>query len=155
CFSAPDGWELVARASGSVRARISQHFLEASTFSRCRTVEFGHTTQTEKYPHIHVVNPAAWSCLKSGLVEVAGQLVSIEMLARHRERLRAIGDHPFAKWQDGIDGLIECIPDDDYSTLPSPPRAKEARKEELPFWLALSAHCERAEVGVDPCRAIY
>jgi superfamily II DNA or RNA helicase len=96
-----------------------------------------------------------WSFLKSGLVEAAGQLVSIEMLARHRKRLRAIGDHPFTKWQDGIEGLIECVPDHDHSSLRPLPRAKEAREEELPFWLALSTHCERAEVGVDACRSIY
>ncbi len=33
-LSAPHGWELIARASGGTRARISQHFLETDAFSK-------------------------------------------------------------------------------------------------------------------------
>lgn len=154
-FFAPHGFELVVRTSDAVRARISQHFLEVSAFSKCQTIAFGHRTQREKYPEIQVVNPTVWSFLKTGLVQAAGQLVSVETLAAHRKRLRTLGDHPFTKWQDGIDGLVACIPEDDYSTLPTPQRGKETREKELPFWVALSTYCEQAEVGANACRAIY
>jgi superfamily II DNA or RNA helicase len=73
----------------------------------------------------------------------------------HRKRLRTLGDHPFTKWQEGIEGLINRIPEDDYSILPLPPGAKVARQEELPFWAALSTHCQQAEVGLEARRAIY
>jgi superfamily II DNA or RNA helicase len=154
-FLAPHGWELIAHTSGVVRARISQHFLEVSAFSKCQTIAFGHRTQREKYPEIQVVNPAVWFFLKSGLVEARGQLVSVEMLAMHRKRLRDLSDDPFTKWQDGIEGLVDCIPDDDHSTLPLHSRWKEAREEERPLWLALSAHCQNAEVRAETRRAIY
>ena len=137
-FSAPHGWQLVTRASGVTRARMSQHFLETSAFSKCGTVTFGHTTQTQKYPQVEVVNPAVWSFLRSGLVEAAGQLVSVEMLATQRERLRALPSHPFTTWQRGIEGLVACIPSDDYSTLPAK-RQKRAADDERPFWVALSS----------------
>jgi len=153
-FSAPHGWGLVAQASGSVRARLSQHFLEVSAFNKCQTVGFGHTTQTEKYAEVQMVNPVVWSFLKLGLVAVCGQLVSVEVLATHRERLRTLDSHPFTQWQGGIKGLVDCIPDDDHWTLSPSPRSK-ARDQERPFWAALSSHCEQAEVGPDDCRAIY
>ena len=153
-FSAPQGWQLVTRASGVTRARMSQHFLETSAFGKCGTVSFGHTTQTQKYPQIEVVNPAVWSFLRSGLVEAAGQLVSVEMLATQRERLRALPSHPFTTWQRGIEGLVACIPSDDYSTLPAK-RQKRAADDERPFWVALSSYCEQDDVPVDACRAIY
>jgi superfamily II DNA or RNA helicase len=102
-----------------------------------------------------VVNPAIWSFLKSGIVQAGGQLVSVETLAVRRKRLRTLGDHAFTRWQDGIDRLVACIPEDDYSTLPTPRRGKEAREKELPFWAALSTHCEQTEVGADARRAIY
>ena len=99
-----------------------------------------------------MVNPAVWSFLKFGVVEAAGQLVSVETLATHRKRLRALGDHPFTKWQDGIDGLVACIPEDDYSTLPTPRRGKETREEELPFWVG-PFHPLRAAGGEERTRA--
>ena len=33
-LSAPHGWELIERAKGVTRARISQHFLETDAFSK-------------------------------------------------------------------------------------------------------------------------
>jgi hypothetical protein len=74
-FSAPHSWELVEQTSGRIRARISRHFHETLAFSKCRTVAFGHKSRTETYPIIHMVNPAVWSLLKSGVVEAEGQLV--------------------------------------------------------------------------------
>jgi superfamily II DNA or RNA helicase len=154
-FSAPHGWELLEQTSGRIRARISQCFLEMSAFSTCRTVAFGHKSRTETYPKVHMVNPAVWSLLKSGMVEAEDQLVSVEILATNRDRLRTLASHPFTKWQDGIDGIVACIPEDDYSTLPANQRTKIAAEEERPFWTALSSHCRRDEVGRDTCRAIY
>ena len=153
-FSAPHGWELVEQTSGVIRARISQRFLEISPFSKCRTVAFGHTSRTETYPKIPMVNPAVWSLLKSGIVEAHGELVSVTLLATQRERLRTLPSHPFTKWQRGIDGLVAGIPSEDYSTLPAR-RQKRADKDEKPFWVALSSHCEQDDVAVDECRAIY
>src|SRR5262249_34415480 len=60
-FSAPHGWEMLEQTSGRVRARISQHYLETSAFSICRTVEFGHKSRTETYPKVQMINPAVWS----------------------------------------------------------------------------------------------
>jgi hypothetical protein len=156
-FSAPHGFELVARTSNAVRARISEYFLENSAFNKCQTVTFGHTSQTDKYPEIQMVNPVVWSFFRTGLVQAAGQLVSVDTVARRGKRLRTLGSHPFTKWQAGIDGLVACVPEDDYWTLPTPRRGKEKeeREKELPFWAALSAHCEQAEVGAEACRAIY
>jgi hypothetical protein len=83
-----------------------------------------------------MVNPAVWSLLKYGVVEAEGQLVSVEMLATHRKRLRTLASHPFEKWQDAIEGLIHGIPEHDYSTLPANQRPKIAAEEERPFWTA-------------------
>jgi superfamily II DNA or RNA helicase len=153
-FSGPHGWELVEQTSGRIQARISQHFLETRAFGTCRTVTFGHKSRTETYPKVHMVNPAVWLLLKSGVVDAEDQLVSVAMLATQRERLRTLASHPFTKWQRGVEGLIACIPNDDYSTLPST-RQKRAADEERPFWVALSSYCERDDVAVDVCRAIY
>jgi hypothetical protein len=60
-FSAPHGWELIERATGITRARISQHFLQTDAFSKCRPVEFGHTSRTEVYPKEEYANPVVWS----------------------------------------------------------------------------------------------
>ncbi len=153
-FSAPHGWELLEQTSERIRARISQRFLETSAFSTCRTVAFGHKSRTETYPKVHMVNPAVWSLLKSGVVEAEGQMVSVEMLATQRERLRTLASHPFTKWQRGIEGLVACIPNDDSSTLPAR-RQKRPAEDERSFWAALSSHCQQNEVAVDACRAIY
>jgi superfamily II DNA or RNA helicase len=153
-FSAPHGWELVEQTSGCIQARISEHFLDTRALSTCKTVTFGHKSRTETYPKVQMVNPAVWSLLKSGVVEAHGQLVSVTMLATQREQLRTLPSHPFTKWQRGIEGLVACIPNDDYSTLPAK-RQKRADKTESPFWIALSSHCEQDEVAVDERRAIY
>jgi hypothetical protein len=153
-FSAPHAWELLGQTSEHLRARISQHFLETLAFSRCRTVTFGHTSRTETYPKVQMVNPAAWSLLKSGVVEAERQLVNVAMLATQREQLRILSAHPFARWLDGIDALVACIPDNDYSTLPAR-RQTRAAEDERPFWTALSKHCQHDEVAVDACRATY
>jgi hypothetical protein len=153
-FSAPHSWELLEQTSGAIRARISQHFLETAAFSSCRTVAFGHTSRTETYQKVHMVNPAVWSLLKSGVLEAGGQVVSVEMLAKQRERLGMLASHPFTKWQRGVERLVACIPNDDYSTLPAR-RQKRAVDDERPFWTALSSHCQQDEVAVDSCRAIY
>jgi hypothetical protein len=144
----------VEQTSGRIQARISQHFLETLAFSKCGTVTFGHKSRTETYPKVQMVNPAVWSLLKSGVVEAHSQLVSVTMLATQRERLRTLASHPFTKWQRGIEGLVACIPNEDYSTLPAK-RQKRAAEDERPFWIALSSHCEQDDVAVDACRAIY
>ena len=100
-FSAPHGWELVEQTSGRIQARISQRFLETSAFSKCGTATFGHKSRTETYPKVHMVNPAVWSLLKSGVVEAEDQLISVEMLVTQRKRLRTLDSHPFKKWQGG------------------------------------------------------
>ena len=134
-FLAPHGWELTARTSGVVRARTSQHFLEVLAFSKYQTIAFGHQrTEGEVSGNSGGQSGGVVLSAKSGLVEAGGQLVSVEMLAMHRKRLRALSDHPFTKWQDGIEGLVDCIPDDDYWTLPTPRRRTEARDKEMPFW---------------------
>lgn len=138
-FLAPHGFELVARTSDAVRTRISQHFLEVSAFSQCQTVAFGHRTQREKYPEIQVVNPAVWSFLKTGLVQAAGQLLNVETLAAHRKRLRTLGDHPFTKWQDGIDGLVLSIPEDDYPTKLHQIRVRQASARDRRSWFVGAA----------------
>lgn len=153
-FSAPHGWELVEHTSGRIQARVCQHFLETLAFSKCGTVTFGHKSRPETYPKVEMVNPAVWSLLKSGVVEAHGEMVSVTLLARQRERLRTLPSHPFKTWLRGIDGLVSGIPSEDYSTLPAK-RQKRADTDEKPFWVALSSHCEQTEVSVDECRAIY
>ncbi|WP_316166791.1 MULTISPECIES: DEAD/DEAH box helicase [unclassified Bradyrhizobium] len=153
-FTAPHGWELVERTTGRIRARISQYFLETVAFATTRPVTFGHRSRPETYPKIDVVNPAAWSLLKHGIVEAHGQSISVEMLAIQLEGLRALDSHPFKRWRRGIEGLVACIPDNDYSTLPPRPK-KRADQEERSFWIALSKHCEQDDVSVEDCRAIY
>jgi hypothetical protein len=89
-FSAPHGWELLEQMSGCIQARISERFLETLAFGKCGTVRFGHKSRTETYPKVHMVNPAVWSLLKSGVVKAESQLVSVEMLATQRKRLRTL-----------------------------------------------------------------
>lgn len=153
-FSAPHGWELVERTTGHIRARISQYFLETVAFDAVRPVTFGHRSRPETYPKIDMMSPAAWSLLKRGIVEAHGQSVSVEILATRLEGLRTLDSHPFKRWQRGIEGLVACIPDDDYSTLPTK-RKKRADEEERSFWIALSSHCEQDDVSVEECRVIY
>jgi hypothetical protein len=155
-FSAPHGWELIARASGGTRARISEHFLETDAFNKCRPATFGHTSRTDMYPKVEYANPAVWSFLRTGLVDVNGNLVDIGMLAKHRKRLRSFSEHPFKLWEKGIEGLIATVPKDDFITAPQPVfRPRKAVEEERPFWIALSGHCQKQEVGQVARRAIY
>jgi hypothetical protein len=126
-FSAPHAWELVEHTSGRIQARISQHFLETSAFSKCGMVTFGHKSRTETYPMVKMVNPAVWSLLKSGVVAAHGQLVSVTLLATQRERLRTLPSHPFSTWQRGIEGLVACIPSDDGK---DPRRPRQGRHTE-------------------------
>ena len=93
--------------------------------------------------------------LRTGLVDVAGNFVEIAMLAKHRKRLRSLSDHPFRKWEKGIEGLVATIPEDDFTTVPPVMRPRKALEEERPFWTALSGHCLQEGVGQGACRAIY
>src|SRR5258708_6949050 len=108
------------------------------------------------YPKMHYANPAVWSFLRTGLVDVDDNLVDIGMLAKHRKRLGSLTDHPSKTWEKGIEGLIATVPEDDFITVPSPVlRPRKVVEEERPFWTTLSAHCQKQEVGQFACCAIY
>ena len=155
-FSAPHGWELMEQMSGSIRARISQRFLETSAFGKCGTVTFGHKSRTETYPkvqHGQSRGVVASEIRGRGGGRPTGEASKCSPHTANDCGLSA--SHPFKTWQDGIEGLDHCIPEDDYSTLPANQRPKIAAEEERPFWTALSNHCQQDEVEVDACRAIH
>jgi superfamily II DNA or RNA helicase len=145
-FSAPHGWQLVEKTSGSVRARITEYLLLTVEFGRCGFAHYGHTSRTEVYPRISVVNPFVWSLLKHGTVLSAGHHVPIGMIVLHYEKLLNFEYPPFSEFATGLKKLVNRIPED---------FEVKGDWDEGPFWSALAAHCQQDETGEDDCRAIY
>ncbi|MGE3476436.1 MAG: DEAD/DEAH box helicase [Rhodospirillaceae bacterium] len=120
------GWGLLNFFSGSRLSNLTRQLLASLDHRALENTEFGHSTQTQKYPRVRVIHPLAWALGTFGAIQVHDAPIPLStlMASMTEPALRLI--EGWAEIQNGLSVLKN-------STTWSSPK----RTEQVDLWSAL------------------